>query len=509
MRMLLLLAVTATAICQCQPAAAAAPSDQCDTESIQAMAPAETTVGFAAREPGGCRVGGYVTTQNPGPNRVLFTLFLPNNFNGRYLYMGVGGSAGSLPSIPPSLLAKGYALAGSDGGTGAKSGSDFSFYSNPAKALDFAWRGVRVSTAATQQITRTYFGNQNLHRYISGCSGGGAMGMSNARRFGDEQFDGFLVGATGWPGDAYLSHIYAIARYLQTHPEGWISPALLAHAQAAILEKYDASDGAVDGIIADQRNITDFDTNILRQIGFTPAQITTFEFIRQPHEYSGPGLAGKVTFPGFPITNVGSWSGFLMGTTRPPWRATNSAAPSGSVEGPPFAHLMADTNVRAIHPTLDYWSVTDDVKLVGLATNDGKKIGYPDPMDFTAFMKSGAKMIIYNGIDDPNMSYLNSLWAYGYLTQRFPAASSKVKAVMIPGLWHCRGGLGPTAPDEELLDSLVNWVEKGTEPGSIVASRNSASKAVERTFLLCAEPKRAQLKQPRLDPKSADSWTCD
>ena len=95
---------------------AAAPSEQCDTETVQAMAPADTTVAFAAREQGGCRVSGYVTTRNPGPNKVLFVLALPDNYNNRYVYLGVGGAGGQLPTLQPALLAKGYALAGSDGG---------------------------------------------------------------------------------------------------------------------------------------------------------------------------------------------------------------------------------------------------------------------------------------------------------------------------------------------------------------------------------------------------------
>src|SRR5215207_1728786 len=105
MRSLFLLATAGIASLAISSAARAAPpSDSCDTESIQAMAPADTTIGFAAREQGGCRVNSYVTTRNPGPNRVLFVLYLPNNFNGRYVYLGVGGAAGQLPTLPATLM---------------------------------------------------------------------------------------------------------------------------------------------------------------------------------------------------------------------------------------------------------------------------------------------------------------------------------------------------------------------------------------------------------------------
>lgn len=487
----------------------AAPSERCDTETIQKMAPADTTVGFAAREGNGCRVGGFVTTQNPGPNRVLFNLFLPNNFNGRYLYLGVGGAAGSLPFFPASYISQGYAVAGSDGGSGAKNGADYSFYADPGKAEDYSGgRGVRVTAAATQQITRTYFGKQDLRRYISGCSGGGGMGLTNARRSGGEQFDGFLVGAVSWPDSAYMSHVYAIARHLQNNPNGWISPELLRRTQEAIVAAYDASDGVTDGIVADQRSIVRFDKGILTRLGYTPAQVATFDFISQPRTYSGKGLHGKVVFTGFPITNVGSWSTFLLGRTPPPWRAVGAPVPAGSApQMPAYAHMMADSNVRPVHG-IDYWSVTDDARLVGLATNDGKKLPYSDPMDFSGLAKSGSKLIFYHGVDDPNISYLDTLTGYETMLKRFPGASSWLSAVAVPGLGHCRGGLGPTAPEEQLLTALVNWVEKGEAPKAVVSDRVSPTRTPERSFLLCAEPLRARLKQPGLDSTRAENWVC-
>lgn len=487
----------------------AAPSEQCDTETIQKMAPADTTIGFAAREGDGCRVSGLVTTQNPGPNRVLFNLFLPNNSNGRYLYLGVGGAAGKLPFFPINLISQGYALAGSDGGSGAKSGADYSFYADPGRAEDYSGgRGVRVSAAATQQITRKYFGRQNFRRYIIGCSGGGSMGLTNARRSGGQQFDGFLVGAVSWPDSAYMSHVYAIAKHLQNVPEGWISPELLRRTQEAIIAVYDGADGVTDGVIADQRSLGQFDKSILTELGYTPAQVATFDFISQPRTYSGKGLHGKVVFPGFPITNVGSWSTFLLGRTPPPWRAIGAPAPAGSTpQSPAYAHIMADTNVRPLHG-IDYWTVKDDAELVSLATNEGKKVPYDDPMDFSALASSGSKMIFYHGVDDPNISYLDTLAGYETILKRFPGASSWLSAVAVPGFGHCRGGLGPTAPDEQLLGALVNWVEKGEAPKAVVSDRESPTRTPERSFLLCAEPLRAQLKEPGLDPGTATNWTC-
>jgi feruloyl esterase len=489
--------------------ASAAPSEACDTASVQAMAPAGATVAFAAREGAICRVSGYVTTTNPGPNRVLFTMALPDTFNGRYVYLGVGGAAGALPPMQPNLLAKGYALAGSDGGTGAKTGADFSFQTDPAKALDFSWRGVHVTALATQQITRTYYNRPQMWRYISGCSGGGNMGRTNAQRFGKADFDGFLVGAVAWPGSLTMVNFFRIERHLQTHPEGWISPELTKRASAAILAAYDASDGATDGIIADQRNIADFNVDILRQVGFTPAQIETFNLIRNPYKFPSGGLRRDGFQPGYSMTDVSGWSAFLLGRRPPPWPST-AAQPATALlaSGVPFAYVMVDSKARAYAPGVDFSTVGDFNKILPLATNGGKDFPPGDTMDHGLLDASGAKMILYHGANDQADSYLDTLLAYDVISKRYPNSANWLRTFVIPGMLHCRGGSGPTDADEQLLERLVAWVEKGEAPDSVSANRMTPDKGIDRRFLICAEPRRARLNAPGLDPADAKNWSC-
>lgn len=479
------------------PSASAAPamvfpSEQCDTETMQQLAPADTTIGFAAREGQICRVGGYVTTRNPGPNRVLFALALPNTFNGRYVYLGVGGAGGQLPVLNPSLLERGFVLAGSDAGSGAKSGNDYRFQSDPAKSLDYAYRGVRVTAAATQQITRAYYQRETIHRYISGCSAGGVMGMTNARRFGGADFDGFLIGASPWPGSLYPAFAYRVVQHLQTHPDGWISPELLGKAQAAIVARYDGADGFVDGIVADQRTIGAFDVGILRELGFTPAQIVTFDMIRTPMRipvnWRGNGIQ-----PPFPVATMASWPAFLTGRMQPPWPDSTQMSPiEQAARGVPFSHVLADTRTRATYPGKSYVDVRDPKELVRIAWRDGKDQAYEDPMDFGVMASGKAKMVFYHGVDDQAISYLESLSAYETLMRRFPNSSSWLRAFMIPGLQHCAGGKGPTDVSEPLLDTLIDWVENGKAPSQVALTRRSRDKGLERDFLACAEPQRVR-----------------
>jgi feruloyl esterase len=488
----------------CSPAAAAVPSEMCDTETVQAMAPADTTVAFAAREAGGCRIVGYVTTRDPSPNRVLFVLGLPDNFSGTYVYLGMGGAGGQLPLLRSQLLAKGYALAGSDGGSGAKNMADFSFMRDPAKSLDFRGRGVHVTAMATQQITKAYYKQNVAHRYITGCSGGGQMGLTNALNRGTEDFDGFIVGATPWPGDPYLPNVFRIAQYLQTHPDGWLPPDLMARADAAILTAYDATDGAIDGIIADQRNIKTFDLDLLRKVGFTPAQIATFQLIHDPHKIAGG--PGDALHPGYPVTHVAAWSAFLLGSKPPPWGETDSHSASEiAAQGAPFIHIMADTDTRASFHGRDYVSVSNPAELSRIAMADGRDAS---AMNFSKLAASSAKMIVYHGVDDQAMSYLETVKSYEGLRGKYPDVAKFLRVFTVPGLMHCSGGSGPTDVEDRLVEALGKWVEQGQAPDSVVAARSTPVKGVERTFRLCAEPTRASFKGAGLDPKQAENWEC-
>ncbi|MET0239251.1 MAG: tannase/feruloyl esterase family alpha/beta hydrolase [Sphingobium sp.] len=522
MRTSILAAGAALSLALMASPAQAAYSDVCDTDTIQDMAPKGTTIAFAVREvfadrghvgPGeiwGCRVMGYVTNTDPGPNKVLFTITLPDEFTGRYVYLGIGGAAGKIPDIPERLLARGYALAGSDAGTGAKSPADFSFMNDKGRLTDFLWRGVQSSATATQAITRAYYKKPDIKRYISGCSGGGQMGLGNARRFGGQNFDGFLVGATPWHASLYHPNIFRIAGHLQNHPEGWISPDLTKKANAAILAAYDDVDGAKDGIIHDPRAIRNFDTGILKKVGFTPAQIETFNLIRNTYKFPSGGPSGDGTHPGYPISDVSGWTRFILGTLPPPWPSTKGANTADLLrKGVPFTHIMADTKARSVNPDADYWKITDFKEIVRLTSKDGETMPFDDPMDFNALAASGAKMIVWHGVNDESMSYLESLAGYHALQKRFPNAGDWSRYIPVPGMWHCRGGTGPTDDAvEEMLDALVDWVEKGTPPTGIVAGRYTRDGGKERTFLLCPDPTQAYLKSPDLDPKDAANWIC-
>jgi hypothetical protein len=60
---------------------------------------------------------------------------------------------------------------------------------------------------------------------------------------------------------------------------------------------------------------------------------------------------------------------------------------------------------------------------------------------------------------------------------------------MVPGMAHCAGGIGPDRHDP--VTAVVDWVEKGQAPASMVASR-VVNNQVVRTRPLCAYPQVAR-----------------
>jgi hypothetical protein len=121
-------------------------------------------------------------------------------------------------------------------------------------------------------------------------------------------------------------------------------------------------------MIADDRNIADFDAHLLRKLSFTPAQLETFELNRQPFKFPRGGVNAHGVSPGFPVTNVSSWTGFLVGQSPPPWPSTAVQSPNELLaKGAPYSHITADTKTRAAYPGLDFTNISRHAELVQVA----------------------------------------------------------------------------------------------------------------------------------------------
>ncbi len=472
--------------------ASTASAGTCETAAIQAMAPVDTVITSAtptAAPLPHCRIEGYITTTNPGPNRVNFRLQLPDsNWQNRYYFIGMGGAAGYVPSdsqIPAgNPLVQGFAVAGTDTGhTGDI--LDWSFLADPAKARDHIDRGAHVTAVATQQITRAYYGGQAFYRYTSGCSGGGRMTTEAIERH-PEDYDGVLLGAPGGRSSATMLAFINAAQQMAREPGSWVSPAKFAMLDARVTAACDEIDGARDEIIQDHTKCHfDFDTLACAD-GDKPDCLTQPELKSIKSIVAGPRSPSGQIKVGFPISNMSVWAGF-MGQVPPPW--SDASTPQNMMRsspgyiigsslakvlfGPDFDVMKMDLNDQA---TIDrWWEATKKLDF-----------GWPYSANLAAYHANGGKVLMWNGVSDPccidtemEQYYKDAATSVGGMDDLRTFASF----YRVPGMGHCGSGTGPGDAPDMLMATLINWVEKGQAPGPVVAHRGT-----DRQQLLFADP---------------------
>ena len=519
-----------------------APAGKCSVASIQAMAPKDTTITLAeeaAKPVANCKVEGFVTTTNPGPNKVMFRLQLPQKaFTGRYYFIGMGAAAGFVPmdsQIPAgNPLYKGFAVAGTD--TGHEGNMiDWSFMGrSKAQAADHVHRGAHVTAGATQQITKAYYGVPKIYRYHSGCSGGGRMGVMAIERH-PEDFDGVLLGAPGGRSSATMIKFITAAQEMIREPGAWVSPAKLKMVEGKVTAACDATDGAVDGVVSDHR-LCHFDVAKLACASGDGADCLTQPEIRSIKAIlKGPiGPDGKPLTQGMPITNMSVWSGFI-GVTPPPW-PSDPAKAMGANAGLVIASTLAQSLFGQDYDALKQFNSRRKADMdAWWAASNRRDYGQPYTANLRGLQKSGAKLLLWNGVSDPCCSDIE-LEQYYYDVGKFAQGGVKalpqfIRFYRIPGMAHCGGGTGPGDGPDVLLEKLINWVEKGQSPGDVVAHRGAdrvklqfsdpttgvqsgvmvpPPEGVSRDFLLCALPKVATFngsKTPGAAMEAAN-WSC-
>lgn len=486
-----------------ESASVAATQLSCSLTSFQAAARSDTTIVAVSAAPtpvSNCQVSGYVTTYERGVNKVNFQLNLPDTFNGRYLLAAQGGSAGFIPAPSPTLLSAGYALAGTDEGNQSL-GLNYRFAIDRAAALGWDHLGVHVTAVTTQALTKRYYATRDLYRYITGCSGGGRSTVQEAALYPND-FDGMATGAPGINPDNILWFMQ-LTQQLKRHPESWVSPAQLGQLESMILAKYDSSDGAVDGLIADPSKVRL--TEPMLAI-FSAAQRTTLRLVLDGLHRFGQD------YPGLSASNPSGWSSFVTGSTSPDtWTATTA----------PPSFLVADSWMRGLYG-LDYdFVVSFDFARRADVQRYESTVSYVYPAsrayaaDLKKFVRGGGKMVMWHGTADNAISTYDTLRFYGDFAQQsggYTKAQQSIRLFLAPGVFHCGGGPGPQDVPTQALNAVTRWVEGGAAPRTLIA-HSAAAVDPRRTYLLCPYPQAAVFAggvgNPRgLDVNNAENWNC-
>jgi feruloyl esterase len=447
--------------------------------------------------PAYCRVEGVIHRRTGVGGEefgITFALALPDKWNGDFLMQGGGGSNGivlaplglNAAGDTPGLI-RGFAVASTD--TGHKShraGFDFEFRRDQQAYLDFAYLANAEVAAVAKEVIAQHYGKPAAFSYFSGCSTGGREGMILSQRY-PTVFNGIISGdpamRTGFSN-------LAIGRWIpiafnQVAPKDANGKPIIDQAitdndrkliKDALMKKCDAKDGLADGLISDPL-ACDFDPEMLACKGekndscLAPEKAAAIK-----KALGGPKTpSGTQVYPGF-LYDTGITNGL-------PFRGLLSPGPG--VFGPATTDMTMNVDkeaLAAVQPLVD-----------SMSTN------------LTTFSAHGGKLIFYHGDSDPWFSPLDTFGYYKDMAAEnggLDAVSNWSQFYFVPGMSHCGGG---QALDQfDLLGAVVNWVEKGTAPMSVMATGKAFP---GRSRPLCPYPKHAQYKGDG-NPENANSFEC-
>jgi len=432
--------------------------------------------------PAHCRVAAVLSPSDD--SHIEMELWLPDNWNGKFLALGNGGWAGSISFSAMALgLQSGYAVASND--TGHSGGSAAFAVSHPEKVVDFAWRAMHEMTVHSKTLIESYYERPPGLSYYQGCSTGGRQGMMSAQRF-PEDFDAIIAGAPVYNQLALNAVQFHNMKTLIENRALALSAEKVQLLHEAILASCEVNDGVADGFLNNPLSCA-FEPQSLRcddaqsSSCLTEAELTAVDSV-----FNGTYASnGELLYPGHA-------KGFELGWRIP---AANSV--------PSALQTEATQYVGYEDPDWD-WREFELERDLALVRN---KAGFIEALDadLSEFKARGGKILFYHGWNDPGPSPINTINYYNQVLATGDGEHEDwLRLFMMPGMGHCRGGVGPDQAN--FLGALEAWVENGTTPERITASRIREGR-VDMTRPLCAYPEVASW-DGKGDSNDAASYSC-
>lgn len=449
------------------------------------------------------------------PYHTGFEMRLPEPGNGRLLHQGgsapdgvlhmaVGRNTGALGWADNGLL-RGFAAVSTDGGIQKASPL---FGLDPQAREEHAWRAHWRTATTARDLFERFHGMAPVRSYYIGCSDGGRQGMMFTQRF-PALFDGVVAVAPAM--HASRGAAIAAAWSLQTlraaapvdadgrqHLAAAFSDAQLRRVADEVLDRCDAADGLVDGIVSDTALCRIDPRRLVCPAGgegcLRPAQARAL----------ADAMAGPARRDGMPLHVAWPWD---PGIAAPGWRDWMLGS---ALRGEPNARhatrgsgLLGFVHATPPDPTLTVFSF--DFERDPLRLEPFHRVhGTAGEVLLRAFRERGGRLLLVHGMADPVHSARETTDYQDRVNAAHgPASASRfVRSFLVPGMNHCAGGPATDAFDG--LQAIVDWVERAQPPQRIVAQGTSALPGLSRP--LCPYPTIARYTGG--DTTRADSFTC-
>ena len=495
--------------------------------------------------PAHCQVDGIINTRvgsdgcNYGDG---FEVRLPmlTAWNGRFMFQGGGGTEGAVPAATGSAgtlsptLAHGWAVASQDGGhentqlAKCASGSPNQFYLDAQGVIDFSYQSIQVATLTAKYLVAAYYREGPDRSYWVGCSTGGRQAMVMSQTF-PQYYDGIVAGDPVYDLEAIsFSELWGLEKILAitpppitytptTPPAPLLYPAFPLSDQQlftqAILQACDGLDGTIDGVIdnlpacqAKFDPATYVFTDTKQPLQCTGAKLSTClspgqvdavkQINRGPRTSSGETIeapAGAVAHDHADNTVLGyAYDGGYMASTGIPARKIGTATtpPGDFGQG---ASQIGWAWLSPPDPTFDILGFNFDTDTDLMVTSSPVATN-SSSLDIEKFIDHNGKIIWYHGLSDPGPPVLGTINYYNELAAQhggLRGAAKFSRFYPIPNMGHCGGG--PATDQFDMLSPLVQWVENGVAPGSVVATGvNFTTAPTTRQRPLCPYPQQAR-----------------
>ncbi|MDB5475460.1 MAG: Tannase/feruloyl esterase family alpha/beta hydrolase [Phenylobacterium sp.] len=407
-------------------------------------------------------------------------------WNGKFVQVGNGGFAGSVPTGQlRGMAARGYAAAGTDDGHQTPVGTNASWaLGHPEKIVDFGWRALKETTDIGKALVAEQKGLQPKRSYFAGCSDGGREALMEAQRFPND-FDGIVAGA---PANA-MSQLFGISaaqHQALNKPGGYLGVAELQLLQKTAIAQ--CGDGGA--FIRDPASCRFDPAKLQCKAGQTEGCLTAPQVNSARVMYDGrrDPRTGKVAFPGFTPGAEGlsgSWPAWVTGGT--PERHAQAAGYQFSSNA--FKYFAFGD------PSFDFLKMDLGAQFDQARHKMGPIIDSDSP-NLSAFKKRGGKLIQYHGWNDPAIPARSSILYYEDVRKTMGDTGGFYKLYLVPGMLHCGGGAGPGNVD--WLGQLDSWVTESKAPAALTAS--AGPNGAGATQLLCPYPGVAR--------KTGEAWSC-
>ncbi|MEO7644362.1 MAG: tannase/feruloyl esterase family alpha/beta hydrolase [Burkholderiaceae bacterium] len=506
-----------------------------------------------------CKVTGKMNERTGADGQAYaigFEMRLPVNWTGRFLFQVNGGNDGVVQPAYGNVVAagattnallQGFAVLSSDAGhaqlppqslgadgkpVGLVGGNLFGL--DPQARLDYGYQANGALTPMAKQLISTHYGQAPKTSYMMGCSNGGRHSLVAASRYAD-QFDGIIAGNAGFNlPKAAVQHAWDIQAFNAVNPDIKLafSPADMKLVGDKVLEKCDALDGLVDGMVNNSPACQKaFDIKALQCQGDkTDACLSGKQVTALQKVFAGPvNSKGEQLYSDWPWDAGVSASATGFGT----WRAWKLQGPIANL---PIIGVLGAGSVAYIFSTpakpvagnppaliqslLEYNFDVDAPKIY--ATNAAFKessmqfMTPPKATELEAFKARGGKLMVYHGTSDPVFSVNDTIRWYESLNKHHKGqAAAFARLYTVPGSNHCQGG--PATDQFDMLTSMVNWVEKGQAPDQVIAAARPgvnpdvpaswSSNGKARTRPLCPYPQQVRYKGTG-DINEAANFSC-